>query len=524
MGFRITMGMKMSTYRYNLMQSTNTLASAQEKVETHRKFNSYAEDPANATNAWRVRRNYMDNISYRTETKDTTTRYQTAWLTMGTVKTHLEQYNGKTSIIRAANDPTAEAKKQLGDVLSNTADTVIQAINSSKYGDEFVYGGTDGTSPPFSWEGDHLYYRGIDLTPPSMFGGTQKWPAEWGTLDEKTGIPKDFASMTYDRQTGDKWEMKGNPAVLTGTYLKQLTKPEATVQDGASNTVTLPVKDADGNVVWKQAVDKDGNPVAIEVDDGAGNKVYTSVVDAAGNPVKPGETFSYKDAAGNDVTYKVMDGVAGGTDLPVVDTDGNVVKDTANPVTGPIPEDQKQWYVFFKNMETLNKLSAEVQYANLGMGMDEDSNGAMVNGTYFNNAIPGINVLGYGVDENGDSKNLALLMKEFDRVLSQVDDQGTVPDELGGNQRVIDLLGKFDAVCDFTLSGYSKIDTEASFLTANTEALESQTTNLNEQIVNLENVDLADAITQFMWDYNCYNAALKIGTQLLSQSLLDYMS
>jgi len=45
------MGMKMSTYRYNLMQSTNTLASAQEKVETHRKFNSYAEDPANATNA-----------------------------------------------------------------------------------------------------------------------------------------------------------------------------------------------------------------------------------------------------------------------------------------------------------------------------------------------------------------------------------------------------------------------------------------------------------------------------------------
>lgn len=518
MGFRITMGMKMNTYRYNLMQSTNTLAGAQEKVETHRKFNSYAEDPANATNAWRVRRNFMDNISYRTQTKDTTTRYQTAWLTMGTVKDDLERYNGKTSIIRAANDPTAEAKKILGDVLSNTADTVIQAINSSKYGDEFVFGGTNGTSPPFSWKGDHLYYRGIDLTPPSMFGGTQKWPSEWGKLDEKTGIPKDFADMTKD------WEVSKTSGKLEGTYLKQLTAPGTTVQDAAAQPIQLPVTDTDGNVVWKQAVDKDGNPVAIEVDDGAGNKVYTSVVDAAGNPVKPGETFSYKDAAGNDVTYKVMDGVAGGTDLPVVDTDGNVVKDTANPVTGPIPEDQKQWYVFFKNMETLNKLSAEVQYANLGMGMDEDSSGAMVNGTYFNNAIPGINVLGYGVDEDGDSKNLALLMKEFDHVLSQVNDQGTVPDALGGNQRVIDLLGKFDDVCDFTLAGYSKIDTESSFLTANSEALESQTLNLNEQIVNLENVNLADAITQLMWDYNCYNAALKIGTQLLSQSLLDYMS
>ena len=133
-------------------------------------------------------------------------------------------------------------------------------------------------------------------------------------------------------------------------------------------------------------------------------------------------------------------------------------------------------------------------------------------------------VLGYGVDEDGDPKNLALLMKKFDHVLSQVDENGTVPEVLGGNQRVIDLLGKFDDVCDFTLKGYTNITTEAKFLTSNTETLESQTLNLNEQIVDLEQVDLADAITQFMWDYNCYNAALKIGTQLLSQSLLDYMS
>ena len=518
MGFRITMGMKMSTYRYNLMQSTNTLASAQEKVEPHRRFNSYAENPANATNAWRVRRNYMDNMSYRTETKDTTTRYQTAWLTMGTVKTHLEQYNGKTSAIRAANDPTAEAKKELGNVLSNTADTVVQAINSSKYGDEFVYGGTDGTSPPFSWEGDRLFYRGIDLTPPSMTGGTQKWPEEWGTLDEKTGIPKDFASMTYERADGTKWEMTGNPAVLTGTYQKRGTAAVVTNRSDGKEA-TLPVTDQNGDIVLRQVVDKDGNPAVIDM----GNGVYTSVVDGDGNPVAPGTEKKYTNAAGDEVTLSVQ---AGEEQLRQVDRDGG---DFAED-TGEIPEEQKQWYVFFKNMETLNKLSAEVQYANLGMGMDEDGsmnehgNPNLVNGTYFNNAIPGINVLGYGVDEDGDPKNLALLMKKFDHVLSQVDENGTVPEVLGGNQRVIDLLGKFDDVCDFTLKGYTNITTEAKFLTSNTETLESQTLNLNEQIVDLEQVDLADAITQFMWDYNCYNAALKIGTQLLSQSLLDYMS
>ena len=39
----------------------------------------------------------------------------------------------------------------------------------------------------------------------------------------------------------------------------------------------------------------------------------------------------------------------------------------------------------------------------------------------------------------------------------------------------------------------------------------------------MEQINLADAITQLSWDKMCYNAALKIGTDLLSQSLIDYM-
>lgn len=521
MGFRITMGMKMNTYRYNLMLSTNNVANAQQKVSTHRKFNSYAEDPANATNAWRVRQNFMDNISYRTETKDTTTRYQTAWLTMGTVKTHLEQYNGKTSAIRAANDPTGEAKKELGNVLSNTADTVIQAMNGSKYGDEFVFGGTDGTSPPFSWKGDRLFYRGIDLTPPSMTGGTQKWPSYWGELDPATGIPKDFMTEADKKlnppptKATSDWVLDDN-GELTGTYQVQQTAAKVSVQNAANNEITLPLKDGAGNTVPQQAVDADGNPVAIKMADGT----ITTVVDGSGNPVGPGQVTTYTDANGQTATVTVAAGT-GAADIPVVDENKEPVMKTEN---GTVPEDQKQWYIYFRNVETLNKLSGEIQYADLGMGQDKDADGKIVEGTYFNNAIPGINILGYGVDEDGDPKNLALLMKKFDHVLSQVDSNGTVPDELGGNQRVIDLLGKFDDVCEFTLKGYTKIDTEAKFLTSNSETLESQTLNLNEQILDLEQVDLADAITQFMWDYNCYNAALKIGTQLLSQSLLDYMA
>ena len=37
-------------------------------------------------------------------------------------------------------------------------------------------------------------------------------------------------------------------------------------------------------------------------------------------------------------------------------------------------------------------------------------------------------------------------------------------------------------------------------------------------------MDPAEAITQMNWSQYCYNAALRIGNQILSQSLIDYMN
>ena len=47
---------------------------------------------------------------------------------------------------------------------------------------------------------------------------------------------------------------------------------------------------------------------------------------------------------------------------------------------------------------------------------------------------------------------------------------------------------------------------------------------LDNQIVDTEDLDMAEAITSMTWAQYCYNAALRIGTNILSQSLLDYMS
>ena len=132
MGMRITTNMMMNSYRFDLMNATNTLAGSRDKVITQRKFNSYSEDPTTATHAWRIRRAYAKNESYKINNSDTGARFNIAWETLGSIKTNLYDANAKAAAVRGLTDSTASARQPLGKVLSNTADSVIQAMNSAR--------------------------------------------------------------------------------------------------------------------------------------------------------------------------------------------------------------------------------------------------------------------------------------------------------------------------------------------------------------------------------------------------------
>ena len=56
------------------------------------------------------------------------------------------------------------------------------------------------------------------------------------------------------------------------------------------------------------------------------------------------------------------------------------------------------------------------------------------------------------------------------------------------------------------------------------EQLKANSYTLQTQIVDMEDVDQADAITAYSWAQYCYNTALKVGNSVLSQSLMDYLN
>ncbi len=455
---RITTGMAMNTYRYNLQNSTYNLTDARNKVLSHRQFDTYAEDPTAAAQAWKIRRAMVDSSNYQENNSDTYSRFNIGWATMGMLKTKLES-TADDAQIRARTDSTAGARMELGKVLNDTADSVIQAMNSAKYGDHFVFAGDDEMNAPFSWseDGKTLYYRGVNVN-----AGLVRDPADPENIPDWA---KDADGNVLD------------PATMTADELAAMEIP-ATGKDELEDAWIAYFKDTD--------TDPTTNP----------------------NPTTPPDGWT----AGTKEEYGVPE--------------------QAKNLPEDAPALDRAWAAYYKDqgdVQRLKELSEEYENVDLGMGLQEDENDKLINGTAFNRSLPGINMLGHGIDEDGDPVNIVMIMKRLGEIYGNCDpDDGKFssdPEECEALTEEADrLMNKFQAATDHTNSSYVDIETKANYLNQNQARLKLQGDYLQEERANIEDVDMADAITQFSWDYYCYSAALKVGTQLLSQSLIDYMS
>ena len=131
---------------------------------------------------------------------------------------------------------------------------------------------------------------------------------------------------------------------------------------------------------------------------------------------------------------------------------------------------------------------------------------------------------GYGLDEDGDPRNFVTLLKKAGELLYNTDqDTGdwekieNVADMDRLTKKIQDSLGKVSLT-------HVDLDTDVAFLKSNKDRLKALDDTLNDQIVGTEDMDPAESITALMWAQYSYNAALKIGNGILSNSLLDYLS
>jgi flagellar hook-associated protein 3 FlgL len=170
----------------------------------------------------------------------------------------------------------------------------------------------------------------------------------------------------------------------------------------------------------------------------------------------------------------------------------------------------------------LEALSNEANYVDIGLGMQLDDDGNVITSSVFNDSLPGINYLGYGTDSDGVSKNLVVIIKRMGTLLSNCTSNGSWASDADAEE-FNGLINKLEDASSSFKSNLVQLDTKASFLSDNSTRLLTAADTINEQFLDIEQCELADAITSFSWAQYCYNAALKVGNSILSQSLIDYM-
>lgn len=415
--YRITTNGMFRTYRNNLMKNYTHLNKSMISVQTQRKFNTYAEDPVSASNAWRLRRSYWRTGDQIDNNNHIISKYESAWAAMHAIvdgNTDHPGLDGILSAVEGLSDTAGVGRVSLGRQLIATSESIVSMMNS-KYGDDFIFSGADGANVPFQWDGDTLRYRGVDVSTART---------EWKTSD--------FV---------DK-----NGKFLADKYAEASEAYYAQAEIGMDFPKVSDFTDGTTGDFNQEEYDK-----AMEE--------YVKAAKAAKPP------YNFEDAV------------------------------------------------------KLNDMANESTYVDIGLGMKEDENGNLIRDSAFNSALSGLNFLGYGKDEN-----LAVVMRELGTILSRADpDSGAFASD-ADDARADELLNALhDAVRD-AQDQHVQLDARAKYLKTNLEQLTATKEQLNEQIMETESMDPAEAITEMTWAQYCYNAALRIGTNILSQSLIDYMN
>lgn len=247
--------------------------------------------------------------------------------------------------------------------------------------------------------------------------------------------------------------------------------------------------------------------------DGKGNYSNDPASGLADNPnYDENATFKYLDIDGNPTNDKD----AAWTVLNYRGVEVNVDKETQ-------PDEADQMEYFLNN---------ESKYIDVGLGHKEED-GEAISSTVFDSSLQGVHYLGgYGTKtvtlEDGTKvenvpTNVISLVNELGQILQRCnpDDGDFQP---GDQERFDALVQEFESSNSLFRERWTEMDTQTGFLRDNSELLQSTSDSLLQQYTELEEADPAAAISEYMFARYCYDAALKVGNSVLSQSLMDYMN
>ena len=176
----------------------------------------------------------------------------------------------------------------------------------------------------------------------------------------------------------------------------------------------------------------------------------------------------------------------------------------------------------------LQEMSGEAQWVDIGLGFEVDpATGSVVDNTAFNAALSGLDIMEFGVDEDGDPKNIVSLMLQIADVFngyqhSEDGGEGAWSDA-GDYSDAVRLVDKFQEAHSRLIDQQSALSAQVTYLNSNQTRLTQTFDNLDVERGSIEDIDQVDAIMEMVWAQTTYNAALQVGANVIPQSLMDYL-
>lgn len=168
-------------------------------------------------------------------------------------------------------------------------------------------------------------------------------------------------------------------------------------------------------------------------------------------------------------------------------------------------------YYYMNGTEEVDVPMNRDVYMDIGLGIRMD--GSQVrDGTGFRISYSGTELLGFGVDADGNSNNIYNTIAEISKTLRNYD--ADTLNEL--DTRLVSMTDKFRA-------NLTSIGTQTSFLDTMETRLKDRVDNYKKRIQTLMGVDDAEEATNLTNSEYVLKAILQMGAQILPSSLMDYL-
>ncbi len=167
-----------------------------------------------------------------------------------------------------------------------------------------------------------------------------------------------------------------------------------------------------------------------------------------------------------------------------------------------------------QNEEILKELANEEVFVDIGFGINTKEDGTLDPSTAFNTAYSGLKLTGFEFDSEGKSTNVLVLAGEMADML-----EAETFDEEAYKKAWMQLSdGKANVE-----KGFIEMGSKSEFMETTLERLEGEELAIIEQYDNTVNIDEAKAIMDFSYAQYVQNLTLKMGTNILTPSLLDFL-